>query len=221
MNPSPRRILLEGSIAAGKTTLIKMLALSFPNAVFLPEPVDQWRDCNGVNALELFYADKKRYSHAFQHIALMSRVEQYLNLPHNAGLIFSERSPESCRYCFAEMLYESGDYDPSEYAIYRKDYDIVRRIIPQPSIIIYLNTSVDECLMRLKKRARGEETGVSREYLLKLQAKYMEWLHAFEKDGGHVEIIDGNCDFQDDLVVQAATVKKIVDIVDGIDFMDL
>jgi len=47
-----------------------------------------------------------------------------------------------------------------------------------PDGFIYLAASPETCMRRMKLRGRGEEGGVSLEYLENLHAKHEEWLHS-------------------------------------------
>ena len=46
-----------------------------------------------------------------------------------------------------------------------------------PDGFIYLAASPETCMRRMKLRGRGEEGGVSLEYLENLHSKHEEWLH--------------------------------------------
>ena len=45
-----------------------------------------------------------------------------------------------------------------------------------PEGFVYLRTSAETCIRRLKRRARGEETGIDIEYLQTLHDKHEAWL---------------------------------------------
>jgi hypothetical protein len=111
-----KRIALEGNIAAGKSTLLRLLEDEVGYLV-VPEPISKWQSVSpsgskscGGNLLELFYTDPKRWGFTFQMYAFLSRtmaqlnpVESYLNnsdvrhsrkaIAENAtSVIFFERS---------------------------------------------------------------------------------------------------------------------------------
>jgi deoxyadenosine/deoxycytidine kinase len=73
-------LCVEGNIGAGKSTWLDMVQ-SHEGELHevievVPEPVDQWQDCNGTNLLELFYNNPKKYAFAFQQYVLITRLEQ-------------------------------------------------------------------------------------------------------------------------------------------------
>jgi deoxyadenosine/deoxycytidine kinase len=79
-------------------------------------------------------------------------------------------------------------------------------------LFIYLRPSIEECMRRVKSRARDGEEGVSKEYQQKLMDKHDEF---FSQDGiiidnikVPVKILETDDDFENDLEIQ----KKILDI---------
>lgn len=66
-------ISLEGNIGAGKSTLFQLIQNSFPQAIFLQEPVAAWQSLNNnpeLNVLSKFYEDTLRWGYTFQLFAL-------------------------------------------------------------------------------------------------------------------------------------------------------
>ena len=80
-----KRIALEGNIAAGKSTLLRLLEDEV-GYVVVPEPISRWqcvsptgaKSCGG-NLLELFYNDPKRWGLTFQMYAFLSRTMAQMN----------------------------------------------------------------------------------------------------------------------------------------------
>ena len=81
-------ISIEGNIGSGKSTVINSLKQLYsisnkiPKIYFLEEPVSEWetfKDCNGKNIIEKFYADQKKYSFSFQMMAYISRLSMLKN----------------------------------------------------------------------------------------------------------------------------------------------
>ena len=56
-----------------------------------------------------------------------------------------------------------------------------------PDGFVYLRTSPTTCLRRLKRRARGEETGVDATYLTSLHSKHESWL--LPEDAGEQNLL--------------------------------
>ena len=49
-NKKPYTVLIEGNIGSGKTTFLNHFN-KFDEVCLMTEPVEQWRDCSGVNLL--------------------------------------------------------------------------------------------------------------------------------------------------------------------------
>jgi deoxyadenosine/deoxycytidine kinase len=75
---NPILVSIEGNIGAGKTTLLNSLRQSWPEWIFIDEPVSTWgeiKNTEGESILEVFYRDRKRWSYTFQTCALLTRYQ--------------------------------------------------------------------------------------------------------------------------------------------------
>ena len=70
---------IEGNIGSGKSSYVKFLKekykkISGLQVIYLPEPVKSWEkikdETTGENIIEKFYKDQKKYSFAFQMMAI-------------------------------------------------------------------------------------------------------------------------------------------------------
>jgi len=178
MNKEIAIYYIEGSIGSGKSTLGAKIAAT-GRAGFIPEPVQQWTEGFPENILELFYSDQKRWSFMFQLMAFVTRTKTHkevLALSDHSN-VFIERSVLSDRYIFAETLHESGMMTETEFAVYSGMWHWLNdNFCVEPDKIIYLKASPETCLERINKRARGEETGITIDYLRLLETKHSEWL---------------------------------------------
>lgn len=145
-------VSIEGNIGSGKSTVIRTLRERFAKSdlQFLKEPEEEWK-----NALEAFYADPKRYAFVMQ-----SKVARSLRKLHERtkGDKVTERSLFTSKNVFARMLYESGKFDPIEYAFYLEANDD----IPVPHYFIYLRSNPATCFQRICRRG---DQGITLEYL--------------------------------------------------------
>jgi deoxyadenosine/deoxycytidine kinase len=182
-------VLLEGNIAAGKTTLGQMLAAS--NLFqFIPEPVDRWQTGFAANLLERFYSDTPRWAFTLQICAFVTRAQTLEKLPDHQGLIF-ERSIYCDRYVFAKSLHKQGLMDDTEWALYCHFWEFLSGSVPVPDAIIYLRTPADECFRRLQIRGRAEEHNITLDYLTQLEISHDEWLMGTESLKMPVIVLDG------------------------------
>jgi deoxyadenosine/deoxycytidine kinase len=73
--------------------------------------------------------------------------------------------------------------------------------------IIYLRTPVDECIRRIVKRNRGEETSIDKEYLTMIQEKYDGFLNECSIA---TLVINGNYDINRDSNKIAENINKFM-----------
>jgi deoxyadenosine/deoxycytidine kinase len=187
---------IEGNIGSGKSTLIEKLN-DISGAVFLPEPVDIWneiKDTNGVTILEKYYADNERYAFSFQMMAYISRLTQIRNNS-NCEILITERSVLTDYNVFAKMLYDAGKIAEIEFLIYKKWFDEFLKDLPTPKII-YIKTSPETCLQRVKKRNRKGET-IPLGYLRDCHNYHENWINGFSDK----LVLDGEKENSDDSVL--------------------
>lgn len=177
----PKVIVVEGLIAAGKTSLLKMLKENFEGSVPIYEPVDEWERSG---ALEEFYSSLQTenpspYVYMFQTYAFMTRIKRIIEKVKenpDAEIYFLERSVFSDRHLFIEMLKDTGQLTEKNHQLYLDWWDMWTLVMPvKIDGFIYLNPSADECMRRLKIRSREGET-VDLDYQLELKKKHDEFL---------------------------------------------
>lgn len=184
-----KRILLEGNIGAGKSTVGQALKASglFD---FIEEPVDEWKAGFGSNMLDVFYRDMKRWAFTFQIVTFVTRKKTWSEiLPlTDRDRVILERSIFTDRYVFAPLLHRRGAIDDNEWQVYCRLWEFtVAHSDVTPDCILYLRTPAQECLQRIQNRGRGEEAGIALDYLQQLEALHDQWLchrpGAFTLDG--------------------------------------
>jgi len=181
-------VLLEGNIAAGKTTLGERLAAS-QHFTFVPEPLAQWQTGYAANLLERFYTDTPRWAFTMQIGAFVTRARAMAQHQPGTNSVF-ERSIYCDRYVFAKNLYEHGLLDETEWGVYLQFWEYASAAVPRPDAILYLRTPAEECYRRLQARARAEEVAVSLDYLRQLEAQHDAWL-LNPATGQPVIVLDG------------------------------
>lgn len=174
---------IEGNIGAGKTTLLSHIENMIQNQIIIMrEPVDMWTsivDANGMNLLQNFYKDPKKYAFSFQIFAFSTRLSLLKKTVKNhpeCEIIICERSLYADGNIFAKMLHDDGMMDETQYQIYAQIYDDAIHDYPL-SGVIYLTIPPSVCAKRIVQRNRVGEENIEMNTLEKLHAYHEKWLN--------------------------------------------
>ncbi len=188
------KIYVEGNIGAGKSEFIKSLDIDKYKVV--QEPVDIWEQ---IGILSEFYKDPKRWAYTFQSLAFATRLStvwtELVNNPLNKPVIL-ERSIYTDKNCFTKLQVEFQNMNEIEYKTYLAWYALTEHKFAKDikaDAIIYLRTTPEICMERIKKRSRNGESSISMEYLTALHNKHEEWL----TDHVNVIVIDVSKDMDE------------------------
>jgi len=174
-------ITIQGNIGSGKSTIVKVLNEKYGSdkrVCFLQEPVNVWdtiTDENGTTILELYYKDQNKYAFSFQMMAYISRLSTLRKaISEGYDIIIAERSLETDKNVFAQMIYDDENISEVEFNIYLKWFEEFQEDIPEEQIV-YLRTSPDVAMERIKKRGRVGEN-IPFEYIEKCHNYHEKWL---------------------------------------------
>ena len=122
----------------------------------------------------------KRYSFSFQIYLLNCRFRQHQQVLWNGTGGIQDRTLYEDSI-FAKVLYEDGNMEEREYKTYLNLFKSMSNFMKKNTLIIHLDCKPEESLERIKKRARGCETGITLEYLTKLYNGYEEFIKQISK----------------------------------------
>ncbi|WP_231501467.1 deoxynucleoside kinase [Oceanivirga salmonicida] len=159
-------ICVDGVVGVGKSSLAELIAKRYGIKVYEEPVVD-----NPI--LDKFYYDKKRWSFPLQIFFLNKRYK----------MIKEAASLETCvmdrsiygDVIFSKMLYEDGDMSKEEFELYEELLYNMLENVQKPALMIYLETSVDNAVERIKKRGRDYEQIVPTDYWISLDKNYREY----------------------------------------------
>mgnify|MGYP003950326279 CR=1 FL=1 len=179
---APQIFSIEGNIGTGKSTFLEHLKIHYKDNVricFLAEPIDVWTsivDEHGVNIIEKYYQNQKRYAFSFQMMAYISRLSSLKRVleEDKYDVIIMERSLYTDCNVFAKMLYDEKKIEEIEYAIYKKWYYEFIKEFP-PITFVYLRAKPELSFERVLKRNRQGET-IPLEYLENCHKYHDNWL---------------------------------------------
>jgi len=162
-------IAIAGNIGSGKTTLTTLLANHYKWEAFY-ESVDDNPYLND------FYQDMKRWSFNLQIYFLNSRFRQVLKIRESKKNVVQDRTIYEDAYIFAPNLHEMGLMSTRDFQNYSSLFELMKRLVDPPDLLIYLRASVPTLVKQIQKRGRDYEHSISIDYLTKLNKKYENWI---------------------------------------------
>jgi deoxyadenosine/deoxycytidine kinase len=157
----PRYIAVEGPIRVGKSTLCKVIAETL-HAQRVSEPENN-------PFLQNFYHGERGAAFQTQFAFLIARYEQLSALD-------VQRNPHKtvvADYIFEkDKLFACLNLSDHELEVYNRYYDLFRKHITAPDLVIYLQASPEVLKKRLKKKnAPGEKT-INHDYMEEVVKAY-------------------------------------------------
>ncbi len=212
----PLLFFVEANIGAGKSTFLNIIKQHIPAATVTLEPCDEWQNIDGQNLLEAYYKDSNCWGSLFQIYVSMTRVrKQQADFAKAEAVQIMERSWYSDRYCFQQTMSDLGILDNLSLSVVRELWQWGKDQAPVPAGFIYLQVEPDICMKRMQTRARGEEVGVSLDYLQRLHVCHEKLL--IDKSSCEdlknipVLVLDGSLNFRDDQAIQQSFIRQILD----------
>jgi deoxyadenosine/deoxycytidine kinase len=197
-------LVIEGNIGSGKTTLAKKIADQFNAHLVLEQFADN-------PFLPKFYNNPDKYSFPLELSFLASRYKQ-LNEEVNPQDLFKVFTIADY-YFTKSLVFAASTLHGEEYNLYRQIFHIIYGSLPKPDMYVYLHLDPERLLENIKKRGRGYESSITRDYLQKIQNSYFSFFKQ-NTDNRYVIIDSNNIDF----VENAEDYEKIVDIVFNKDY---
>jgi deoxyadenosine/deoxycytidine kinase len=184
-------IVIEGEIGAGKTELAKAIAAELEargsNVCLVLEPVETWKE---TGILEQFYKNPRRHAYSFQTFVYATRVDainRAVAVNPAADVYILERSPAT-DLIFMEL--QRDEVSPVEMQMYKVWRDCWRRALPidlAAARVLYLKTSLGQCMARVAQRSRAGEVcetaaGVTAGYQARLRRAHEAFLLGLHAD---------------------------------------
>ena len=176
-------IAVTGNIGAGKTTLTTMLAKHYGWSA-------QFEDVDHNPYLDDFYQDMSKWSFALQIYFLGSRFRQVKEIRESGKNIIQYRTIYEDAYIFAENLNEMNLLSERDYQNYSSLFELMKGFVLAPDLLIYLKADISTLTKQIAKRGREYESGISIDYLMRLNKKYEAWIDSYKE--GKLLVIDVN-----------------------------
>ena len=152
-------ICIEGNIGSGKSTLAEALAKKL-KATYLPEQFEN------NTLLPLFYNDNKTFAFPTEYSFLIDRQKEltnYFNSITKGTITVSDFHFDKC-LCFA-----NANLSTKDFSFFKKHFKPLKKTIPTPQLVVYLDTTTDLLTKNIQKRGRIIEKNLKKSYLDKLK----------------------------------------------------
>ncbi|WP_025161357.1 deoxynucleoside kinase [Paraclostridium bifermentans] len=214
MNSRGVFIAIEGPIGVGKTTLANILNNHF-NCTLLREIVEE------NPFLSKFYTDIKEYALQTESFFLFNRIKQLEDTEKN--LLSQGTSVVSDYHIIKNLIFAGITLDNMQFYKYKQMYNIFINDLPQPDIIIYLNSNTDVLMNRIAMRDRSFERQMDRNYIQELSTEYKYYFNPLSikhnfvgKEPLILEIDNSNLDFLNNDNDRKFIIKKVEDAINSL-----
>jgi len=163
-------IAVEGVIGVGKTSLCSIIGENF-SAKIVYEKFEE------NPFLEDFYSDRDRFAFQTQLYFLLSRYRQHqemmqVELFHK--LLVSD-------YMFVkDKIFANITLSDKELVLYNSVVTLLEKDIPNPDLVIYLQSSTDRLMENIRERGRHYEELITEDYIQQLNDAYNDFFLRYE-----------------------------------------
>lgn len=173
-NPTkPLFVAVAGNIGAGKSSLTRMLAERFGWRAYYESVEDN-------PYLSDFYGDMNRWSFHLQIYFLSKRFKDQKKIVDSGESVIQDRSIYEDAEIFARNLFEIGKMEKRDYNNYVSLFHVMMEFLKPPDLMIYLRSSVDMLVEKIRRRGRSYEQTIPREYLEQLNRHYEDWIGRYK-----------------------------------------
>ena len=211
MNNKGVFIAIEGPIGVGKTTLATIINehLGF---TLLREIVEE------NPFLSKFYTDIKEYALQTEAFFLFNRVKQLEDT--NKNILDKSQGVVSDYHIVKNLIFAGLTLDKMQFHRYKQVYNTFVSDLPQPDIIIYLNSDTDVLMKRIALRDRSFERQMDRNYINELSLEYKYYFNPLSIKHNFmgtepiiIEIDNSNLDFLNNPSDRQFIINKVEDAI--------
>ena len=189
----PRFIAVEGSIGAGKTSLVNLLGEQYGARVILED-----NDTNPFIAK--FYEDQEAYSFQTQIFFLLNRFNQYQELAQRD--LFN--SVVGIDYLFQrDKVFAQLNLEDHEYRLYEQIFNLIGPKAPKPDLVIFLQANTEVLLKRVSKRGRDYEAFMDPDYLDSVNKAFNNFFFYYSEtpllviNTNEIDFVEKKCDLEE------------------------
>ena len=208
-------IAIEGPIGVGKTTLANILNEHF-GYTLLREIVEE------NPFLSKFYTDIKEYALQTESFFLINRVRQLEDI--EKDVLSKSNNVISDYHIIKNLIFAGITLDKMQFHRYKQVYNIFVNDLPQPDIIIYLNSDIDVLMKKIALRDRSFERQMDINYIKELSEEYKYYFNPFSikhnfmgKSPIIIEVDNSNLDFINNPDDKKFIIKKLEDAISSLE----
>ena len=204
-------IAVEGCIGIGKTTLANILNEYFGYT--------QLREIVEDNPfLSDFYKDIKEHALQTEAFFLFNRVKQLEDTEND--LLSKGKGVVSDYHIIKNLIFAGLTLDKMQFHRYKQVYNTFVNDLPQPDIIVYLNSETDVLMKRIAMRDRSFERQMDRNYIEELRTEYKYYFNPLSikhnfmgKEPIIIKIDNSNLDFLNNDKDRQFIIDKVKDAI--------
>lgn len=201
-------VVVAGNLGVGKTTLVEMLGQRL-----------QWHIVHEAVSdnpyLRDYYANMAAWAFHLQLYFLGHRAAQHLGVSTVERGVIMDRSVYEDANVFAKALYEMGKISERDHDTYMRLYGIVERVLPKPSLLVYLTAPVNVLMERISARGLAfDRQGIDENYIASIASYYRRWIDEY-RDCPVYTIDTAQCNYVADVESFNAIVAGINQYIGG------
>ena len=196
-------IVIEGPLGVGKTSLARMLAENMNGQTLLENPEEN-------PFLKKFYKNRNLYGFQTQIFFLLQRYQQITEIS-QIGLFNKVIISD---YLFdKDRIFAKTNLDDDEFWLYDQLFQLLRRRIMSPDLVIFLQAKTEILIQRIKSRNREYEKSINYEYLDGINQAFNEFFFHYSDsplliiNASDIDFVHVPEDFND-LVKQIRKIKS-------------
>ena len=159
-------IAIEGNIGSGKTSLSKQISADFNTKLMLERYIDN-------PFLAKFYESPRDFAFKLEMSFLADRYQQ--TNEDLSQLNFFNKNIISDYDIHKSLIFSKINLNSDEFNLYRKLFYSLYKSIVKPDLIIFLNQTIENLKVNIKKRGRDYESSISEEYLKSINKSYSDF----------------------------------------------
>ena len=194
--------MIEGPLGVGKTSLALRLSEKMNGQTVM-------EDSDENPFLVKFYQDPKKYGFQTQIFFVLRRYQRALDI-NQIGLF--KRAIISDYLFDKDRIFARANLEDDEFKLYDQLFQLLRKRLTPPDLVIFLQATTEVLLERIKKRERKYERAISFKYLDEINQAFNDFFFHYS-DSPLLVVNASNIDFVhvpedfDDLVEQIKKMK--------------